>query len=94
MPSVLPLIPHFPVFPASCFWQHELLDTGLGYGCSYQQDEKTLKSPKGTCPVAVPCTLARAHAAFAQAAGVKCEAFVTSAGGGREGVGWTQEMGF
>lgn len=65
-----------------------------------------LKSSKGSCPVAVPCTPgllgtadarlqhSRAHAAFAQAAGVKCEAFVTSAGGGREGVGWTQEIGF
>lgn len=37
---VLPLIPHFAVFPASCFWQHELLDTGLGYG--WVKDEKMM----------------------------------------------------
>lgn len=36
----------------------------------------------------------RALPAFAQAAGVKCETLVTSAGGGREGVGCTEEIGF
>lgn len=34
-----------------------------------------------------------AHPAFSQAAGVKCKTLVTSAGGGREGVGWTEEIG-
>jgi len=32
--------------------------------------------------------------AFVQAAGVKCETCVTFAGGGREGVGWTEEISF
>lgn len=47
MPVLLPM-PHFPIFPASCFWQYELLDTGLGYGwftemekSSYLMYEKT-----------------------------------------------------
>lgn len=36
----------------------------------------------------------KACPAFAQAAGVKCETLVKSAGRGREGVGWTEEIGF
>lgn len=63
-------------------------------------------APKELCPVAVPrapgllgtadarLQHSRAHPAFAQAAGVKCETLVTSAEEGREGVGWTEEIGF
>lgn len=63
-------------------------------------------APKELCPVAVPgapgflgtadarLRHSRANPAFAQAAGMKCETLVKSAGGGREGVGWTEEIGF
>lgn len=44
---VLPLIPHVPVFPASCFWQHELLDRGLGYGWFTEMEKSSsLKDEK------------------------------------------------
>lgn len=38
---VLPLILHFTVFPAY-LWQHELLDTGLGYGWVTEMERKAL----------------------------------------------------
>lgn len=43
----------------------------------------------------VPGSSKRGRAcALAEAAGVKRETRVTFAGGGREGVGWTEEMSF
>lgn len=71
------------------------------------KDERTTSNaPKGNClaPVIyVAGSLGSAGArlqqtwtgcALAEAAGVKRETRVTFAGGGREGVGWTEEMSF
>ena len=58
---VLPLTPRSSASPSSCFSQHELLDTELGYSWftemekrSYLKDERTTSNaPKGNCLVPV-----------------------------------------